>query len=234
MNQCAVGSETTTWTRATAPCCVNDPGGVDGQRAVSMLPAELRRQATVINASAGNVLFEPAWPTSTQYLLVEGIVSFRQTFGGVSVLLPCAVAQEWLGLGLDPKQAHGMRATCESATTLLSVPTRVLNTCLRRDPLFARRWQLDCARQLDRLRHYAVRLRLPHASERIAHYLVHESVNGCGELTLPFSNGVWAEQLNLAPETLSRALGEMMRAGTLERQGYRHLRLTQPPIRDTS
>lgn len=197
------------------------------------LPTMLRRKASVLHTTAGDVLFEPSWLASTQYQVINGIVSLKQLVFGVDITLQSATSGDWLSLPLEPGRPSGTRAICATASTLLSVPTRSLCDSLVLDARFALCWRQETARQLVKLQQHVVRLRLPRASDRIAHYLIHESVNGCGELSLPFSNGVWAELLNLAPETLSRALGEMAHSGRLERQGYRHLRLIQPPPSDT-
>lgn len=199
--------------------------------AAPFLPEALRRHARVTKASTGKVLFGCGEAADDFYCVLKGHVSVRRSASGAEGdLLQCAVSGDWIMEPQTSGRLAGVWAVCERSTFLLVVPARAFNDCLDDDPRFARAWCAELGRQMARLQRQVERLRMPQASDRIAHYLATENSEAHREMVLPYPKCVLAAHLGVAPETLSRALGAMEAQGRIECLPGNRLRLVAPPL----
>lgn len=199
--------------------------------AAPFLPEALRRRARVTKAVAGKVLFGRGEAADDIHHVLKGYVSVRRDSpGGEGNILQCAVSGDWIAESFGPGRSAGVLAICERPTFLLSVPTRAFNDCLDHDHEFARAWCAELGRQMVRLQRQMERLRMPQASERIAHYLATENAEGHPEMVLPYPKCVLAAHLGVVPETLSRALTTMEAQGRIECLPGNRMRLVEPPL----
>ena len=178
----------------------------------------------VVACRRGEVAFAGTESQRTSYRLLQGDVAVRHAILGRNIDLQRAAPGDWLIAPERRDAPPAVFAVCEADSVLLAVPSGALADALEREPDFARAWRLELETQFARLQRRVERLNL-RTAERVAHYLATESSGG-GELTLPFTKRIWAAQLGIAPETLSRTLGEMLANGKIEevgRDGYRLL-----------
>lgn len=151
-----------------------------------------------------------------QYLLLSGDASMQRETLGEIVTLVRAVAGDWL---MEPTPCPTSGAAfiyVERKSAILSVPVDAIGDAIEREPGFGRAWHAVVVEQISRLQRRTERLSLRLAHQRVAHYLATESVDGSGDVFVPFPKLVWAAHLGIAPETLSRTLAEMVAAGALE------------------
>lgn len=192
--------------------------------AVPLFPDRLRRQCRIVVVGGGEV-FSLNEPAASLYCVLRGDVSVQRDVMGERVTLQRAAPGDWL---VEPHlfttQTDAF-ALCERQSTFLALSAKALVDRLQRDPLFAGEWCRVLGVQVVRQQRQVERLRLLHASKRVAHYLATESVGGCGEMVLPYSKGTWAAHLGITAESLSRTLTEMIVAGRLEKLEHNRYRL---------
>ena len=217
--------------RQTLAATAEGDGADDDARiieaAVPFFPVALRRQCRIVSIRAGQVFFCRDKTAKAIHCLLRGDVSVQREIMGEGVTLQRAAPGDWLigpQLCLPPTDAF---AVCERESRLLAVPAHALRESLAGEPGFALAWCQELGAQIARMQRRVERLSFHYSSHRVAHYLAAESVGGCGEMTLPFPQWVWAAHLGMAAETLSRTLTEMIATGKLEKlrgNRYRLLR----------
>lgn len=199
--------------------------------AMPFLPEALRRYARVTKAGAGKVLFGRGEVADDIHHVLKGHVSVRRdAFGGDGGILQHAVSGDWIVEHMTSGRSAGILAVCERPTFLLALPARAFNDRLDHDHGFARAWCVELGRQMARQQRQIERLRMPQASERIAHYLATENAEGHPEMVLPYPKRVLAAYLGIVPETLSRALAAMEAQGRIECLPGNRMRLVERPL----
>lgn len=194
---------------------------------VSCFPRWLQRRCRVLAFGKGE-RFTLGDGERTLHYLLRGDVSVQREILGEWVLLQRVAPGDWLAEP-RPDAVRAMDlATCKRASSLLTVPAEALSECLDRTPGFARAWCRELFAHAARRQRQIERLRLLHASKRIAHFLATESAGGCGEMHLPYPKGIWAAQLGISAESLSRTLTEMIACGQLEKLSQDRYRLMRP------
>lgn len=183
-------------------------------------PEALREASRLIELAGGIYLFHQGAAASAYYRLVRGAVRLGKVSpDGTAATLQHALAGDWL---LEPgpyDDRHESSALAESASLVLAVSARQFRVELRRDPQFAAAWGLESAETARRLRRWVERLALPRARDRVVHYLVTEGESLAAAVHLDGSLHDWAVHLGIAPETLSRALTELVAEGVIAREG---------------
>jgi len=191
-------------------------------RIAAFLPEQMRRQARLVRAKAEEVLDA----SEDVYRLLKGCMTVWRDALGDEWMLQFMIEGDWL-VEMEPDTGHAVHgdwmARCEQDSLLLAIPISVFNQCLTQDSRFALTWCAKLSGQMSRLHRQTERLRLNQVSDRITHYLATESVDGCGDITLPFPKYLWAAQLGIAPETLSRSLSQLEAEGRIERRSNRRL-----------
>lgn len=196
-------------------------------RVAAFLPEQMRRQARLVRANAEEVLDA----SEDVYRLLKGCMTVWRDALGDEWMLQFMIEGDWLvEMAPTGHAKHGdWMARCEQECVLLAIPIPVFNQYLTHDAGFALTWCAKLSGQMSRLHRQTERLRLNQVSDRITHYLATESVNGCGDITLPFPKYLWAAQLGIAPETLSRSLSQLEAEGRIERRSNRRLSLCHQP-----
>ncbi len=183
-------------------------------------PDALREASRLIELPGGVHLFHQDAAASACYRVVRGAVQLEKVSPqGTAASLQHALAGDWL---LEPgpyEDRHESSALAETASLVLAVSARQFRVELRRDPQFAAAWGLESAETARRLRRRVERLALPRARDRIVHYLVTEGENQVAAVRLDGSLHDWAIHLGIVPETLSRALTELVAEGVITREG---------------
>lgn len=179
-------------------------------------PETLRQQSRIVSIDAGQVVFQRDGKRTEMHCLLWGDVSVQREIMGEAVTVQRAAAGDWLLESAMGLCSTGAFAVCERQSVLLVVPMAALTGCMDRQPGFALAWSREMATQMARMQRRIERISLRQAPQRIIHFLLTESPGGCGEMVLPFRKCVWAAHLGMAPETLSRSLGDLIEAGWLE------------------
>lgn len=207
------------------PARVDAPGVDAIATAVPFFPARLRRRCRIVACDAGGRVVFGGKSRQMTYRLLRGEVEVRCKLKTAVAVLQSAAPGDWL---IAPEwRTQSVEAVCHRASMLLAVPAKDMTDALAQEPDFAHAWRMEIEAQFARLQRRVERLNLYHSSQRVAHYLATEGIDG--ELMLPFMKRTWAWQLGMAPETLSRTLTDMMADGTIERTGDNRYRLRAWP-----
>lgn len=159
------------------------------------------------------------------YRLLKGDVSVQREVMNETVTLQRVAPGDWL---LEPhpcRLSEQTFAIAECDSLVLEAPAQEFLECLEHEPGFSLSWCAELGAQMARMQRRVERISLRQVMQRIVHYLVTESNDGCGEVELPFNQTTWAAQLGMATETLSRALTDLQDAGWLEKVGRGRFRL---------
>ncbi|MBI4740760.1 MAG: helix-turn-helix domain-containing protein [Betaproteobacteria bacterium] len=183
---------------------------------VPFFPEALRQQCRIVSVEAGQLISDRNPDRPNIHRLLWGDVSIQREVMGEVLTVQRAAAGDWLIESAAGEHAAGSFAICERASVLLAIPSEALTESLDLHAGFAQAWFQEVGRQMARMQRRIERLNLRQAPQRIIHYLLTESTGGSGDMVLPFRKGVWAAHLGMAPETLSRALGDLADAGWLK------------------
>ena len=139
---------------------------------------------------------------------------------------PCEYAK---GCLIESGAVHGHNAIFHGKSgTVLRIPLHAFYAVLLEDGLFAASFGMQMAERAQRLHRLTERLNLKSAEERLCHYLMTESDDGSGQVTLSGTYGTLAGELRIAHETLCRLLKSMLAQGKIRRDG-RTLTLIRHP-----
>jgi CRP-like cAMP-binding protein len=191
------------------------------------LPQNLRSVSTLQWLQAGDYLFRRGDVVDAAYQVVQGSV-------GLSCGLPSCEAAPPLLLGageylVESGAVHGHNAIFYGKSgAALRIPLHAFHAVLLKDGSFAAAFGMQMAERAQHLHRQSERLNLKSAEERLCHYLMTESDDGSGQVTLSGTYGTLAGELRIAHETLCRLLKSMSAQGRIQRDG-RTLRLTRHP-----
>lgn len=175
----------------------------------------------------GKILFREGDPVTAVYRVVSGRVgvSARDGAGGLEFRYHVEAGEYLIEDVFD--DTHSVQACCTLAGQIERIPVRSFHRLVERDRDFTRTLfraltadiaELRQARELCR-RHVGT------ARERILAYFASHADPVSGELELPCTQCVWARELGIAGETLSRILRKLIAEEVLERTGHRNFRL---------
>lgn len=203
-----------------SPAAAGTGGRKPGFGVPAYFPEALREASRLIELADGIHLFHQGAVASACYRIVRGAVRLEKVSpDGTAAILQHAVAGDWL---LEPgpyDDRHESSGQAETASLVLAVSARQFRVELRRDPKFAAAWGLESTETARRLRRWVERLALPRARDRVVHYLVTEGEDREASVHLDGSLHDWAVHLGIVPETLSRALTELVAEGVIAREG---------------
>jgi len=182
-------------------------------------PAALRPHASRRIYAAGATIFTAGSPTRWVYHLASGCVRLiRRGRAGEEIVLHQARAGEFFAEASIDSARYHCNAVAMEAATVLRVSATDLTNLIAADPEFARQWISLLSRQLRAVRTRVERLSLKSAAERIRHFLLSEASNATGHVKVSGTLKDLARDLGVTHETLYRTLGNMERAGQIERR----------------
>lgn len=192
-------------------------------------PESLRQATGLIELESGVFLFHQGATATACYRVVRGSIRLtRSAMKGTSAVIQRASAGDWLVEPGPCDDLHDSTAVAGDPSLVLAVAIRQFRVDLRHNPAFASAWGMEMSEAVKRLQRRVERLALPRARDRVIHYLVTEGDGNDAEAHLESSLHVWAGQLGIAAETLSRVLAKLSADGCIERQG-RTLKLIGKP-----
>jgi CRP-like cAMP-binding protein len=183
-------------------------------------PAEVEAR----RVSAGQTLLRQGEPVTHVLVVQVGLVTLRRR-GDDTSLRAIAIVGPGQALGVRALAGHAPAAVdataltdarvCQRPVPREGVPTAVLSASLD-----------ECTRLAETLSDWAAIGRLPTASERVEAVL-HRMAQWTGSVEVPLpERTLLAELAACAPETVSRAVGMLIRQGRLRRGGPRRVQLT--------
>lgn len=160
-----------------------------------------------------------------EYLFVEGDRAgdvYEVTSGAVLVIRTLAEGRRQIIDVVPPGRLFGLTAVdrhrCSAIAATDTVVCRLKRDAASRHPILSDRIARAALAELDRLRDLALTLGHMTAIERVAGLflsLVGETSDGRVEIQLPVSRGELANHLGLTPETFSRNLTRLKKAGVV-------------------
>ena len=173
---------------------------------------------------AGQTLLRQGEPVTHVLVVQVGLVTLHR-LGDGAPRRAVAVVGPGQGLGVRALAGHAPAAVDATALT----DARVCRRPVPRDgvpPAILAATLDECARLAETLSDWAAIGRLPTASQRVEAVLRRlAQMTGSDEVPLP-ERALLAELAVCAPETVSRAIGTLVRQGRLRRRGQRRVQLT--------
>jgi len=165
----------------------------------------------------GHVLFNKGDPADGFYIVKSGSIkiSFISQEGKEYIAEIFSKGQSFGEAAMFLEKPFPVCAQALAESTLLYVPKEVLFDCLDESPRFALKLIAGlCIRLLDRVKALEL-LTVYSSTQKVIGYLLKEvelvdSKNEEADVILSVSKSTLASHLNLAPETLSRALHELV------------------------
>lgn len=190
------------------------------------LPPALRSVSVVQWLRKGEYVFRLGDEANAVYQVVQGTL-------GISCALPMCDAAPPLLLGIGEYQVetgdvHRNNALFhEKGGAVLRIPFHAFRAVLLQNGPFAAAFGMQMAERAQHLHRQAERRCLNSAEDRLCHYLMTESNEGSGRISVR-TYAALANELGVAHETLSRLLKSMSAQGKIQRDG-RTLALIRSP-----
>jgi len=181
------------------------------------LPPALRAVSVVQRLQKGESVFRLGDEVNAVYQVLQGTV-------GISCGLPICDAVPFLLLGTgeflaETGEVHRHNALFhDKGGAVLRIPFHAFHAVLLRDGPFAAAFGMQMAERAQRLHRQAERRSLNSAENRLCHYLMTESSDGSGSVSVR-TYAALANELGVAHETLSRLLKNMSAQGKIRREG---------------
>lgn len=191
------------------------------------LPPTLRAVSILQQLRKGEHVFRLGDEADAVYQVVHGTV-------GISCGLPICDATPFLLLGVgdylvETDGVHRHNALFhDKGGAVLRIPFHAFRAVLIQNGPFAAAFGMQMAERAQRLHRQAERRSLNSTEDRLCHYLMTESEEGCGRVSVR-TYAALADELGVAHETLSRLLKSMLYQGKIRREG-RIITLIRQPI----
>jgi len=177
----------------------------------------------------GETLFAQGEACTGLFCIESGLVGTRRMDAdGNSVLLQLTHAGETLGYGaLFTDETHALSAEALKPSTICFIEGAAIRTLLDGNPRLCQRFMRHAARDLNEAQDRILRLATHTVRARFARFLLDLSDSGKTEsgdtlsLELPVSRQDLAAMLGTRPETMSRAIRHLERAGIAHFQDRR-------------
>lgn len=213
-----------------------DPPGAPAQLAAllggaalfsRLSPPQLRALAGTtreVRLGRGQPLFHAGDVPDALYLLLSGQVKLYVVgpSGTEKVIEVVTAGETFAEALLFGDRVSPVTAVALIPSRLLAVGRDAITTLLADDAAFARRLLAGMAQRLHTLVRDLASLSLRSGIQRLVGYLLHEVADGgdgAAVVRIPVSKGTLASRLSLTPETLSRALRELVDARLIAVQG---------------
>lgn len=181
------------------------------------LPLALRSVSVMQRLRKGEYVFRRGDEANAVYQVVQGTV-------GISCGLPICDAAPALLLGVgeylvETGGIHGHNARFhDKGGAALRIPSHAFRAVLLQDGAFASAFGMQMAERAQLLHRHAERRSLNSTEDRLCHYLMTESDEGGGRISVR-TYAALANELGVAHETLSRLLKSMAAQGKIQRDG---------------
>lgn len=188
------------------------------------LPAGLAQAVAVMRLPKGAPLFHMGDSVGRFFLVQQGeLAAIRSMRNGAEAFMLVARAGEFFAEASLFQPSYTCDARALTDCLVASWPVELFRETVFSAPAAAQAFSRTLAVSLRRQCSRVERLRLKHANDRVMHYLACE-VGGDGWCELGSTVQAWASELGLEAETLYRALAQLEKAGSIERD-KRRLRL---------
>lgn len=188
------------------------------------LPASLAHAAVVMRLPKGAQLFHMGDSVGRFFLVQQGeLAAIRCMRNGAEAVMLAAHAGEFFAEAslFQPRYTCDARALTDCLVA--GWPVELFRETVFSAPAAAQAFSRMLAVSLRRQCSRVERLRMKHANDRVLHYLACE-VGSDGWCDLGCNLQEWASELGLEAETLYRALAQLEKTGSIERD-KRRLRL---------
>jgi CRP-like cAMP-binding protein len=174
----------------------------------------------------GEVLFAAGQECDAFYCVVRGQMKLTLSGaeGGEKVLEIISAGETFGEAVMFAGRRYPVTATALVPSRLLSVPAAPVLELVGADPMFARQMLAGMSIRLHTMISDLESISLRSATQRVAGLLLGlggepQPAEGVSVVALPAAKSVLASRLNLTPETFSRTLRELSRAGVISVSG---------------
>jgi len=183
---------------------------------LAALPSPSRKAARLLQVEVDGLLFATGDKPKSMYYVVSGEVRLlRRTQTGGEIVLQ-RTRRGFVAEASIDQLAYHCDAVAPVLSTALVIPRNAFSSALK-DEKFRGLWISLLSRELRRVRGQNERLHLHRAQDRIVHFVLAETADGC--LQLDQSKKQWAAELGLTHEALYRALSALRRQQRIEVDG---------------
>jgi CRP/FNR family transcriptional regulator len=201
------------------------------------LPAEQLQELRMILTDQvcrrGQLIFSEGDEGHGFYVVVSGRVKiFKLSADGKEQILHIFGAGEPIGeVAVFAGQRFPANAEALEDSRLFFFPRTNFMELIRRNPAIALNMLAELSRRLRRFAALIEGLSLKEVPGRLAVYLIHlsETHKGADQINLGVSKGQLSSLLGTIPETLSRILTKMNKAGLIQAEGSRRIRILDRP-----
>ena len=177
----------------------------------------ISRAATSQSYKAGELLFSAGEPPDYLHVLIEGTVKLTasQLDGRESIIELLQPVDSFLMAAVLTSKPYLMSAEAIGPVRVLLIPSALLRRHVSTDSHLALTMIASLANQYRQMVRHVKDLRLRTAAQRLGIYILHlvEKEGSNEALTLPFVKKLIAARLNIAPESLSRAIIALRQEG---------------------
>ncbi|HJW09238.1 MAG TPA: Crp/Fnr family transcriptional regulator [Holophagaceae bacterium] len=191
----------------------------------ALTPSQLERVGALVEfrkLDAGQVLFVAGDPCTGFFVVLEGAVRLLrpQEDGGETLLNIVRPGQSFAEAAIFTGGAFPATARAAEPTLLAKVPREAFLALLRADAELCLRMLESLAQWHHRLTFQVQQLRAEDGAGRLRRWLKDEALKAPGgAILLRSSKKLLAAQLGMAPETLSRHLAQLKKAGLVAVEG---------------
>lgn len=182
----------------------------------------INREAQVVSYDSGERLFTSGDPPDYLHVLIEGPVKLvaEQFDGRESIIELLQPVDSFIMAAVLTAKPYLMTAVAVGPVRVLLIPGELLRELVGSDPRLALVMLASMGNQYRQLVRHIKDLRLRTAAQRLGVYLLQlaDKEQGGETLRLPFVKKLIAARLNVTPESLSRAIGELREAGVEMRE----------------
>jgi CRP/FNR family transcriptional regulator, dissimilatory nitrate respiration regulator len=182
------------------------------------LPSSIRRQATVRELAADEVLFRQGDKAAAIFEVQEGRLRLvRMTIDSRPVVLHTARKGDLFAEAALFADTYHCDALAATGSRVRIYPKPDLLLALRSDPALAERFMAHLARQIQLLRARLEERNIRSATERVLHHVALAAGKGGRTMQLDGSLIDLAAELGLTHEALYRALASLEKTGVIAR-----------------
>lgn len=180
--------------------------------------ADMCRNSRLIDLGEGEILFHHGDAVENFFFVSEGLIKlYRQSAFGNEKIIELADAGRTFAeaLMLYEHPNYPVNAAAMKRSTVVAINARWFNRLLSRAPETCMMLMGDLSRRLHELINEIEQLSLLTGRNRVATYLLDQSMNKGAEFKLDIPKNAIASMLSLQPESFSRLLKEFCNSGLI-------------------